>query len=349
MTAHFKARRYLASDNYASVHPDVLAAIIDADGGHARPYGADDRTVQLRDVVQATFGEHAEVFPTLTGTGSNVVALQAATKRHESVICARTSHVNVDEGGAPERSGLKLLPVTTPDGRLTPELVDTEAWGYGDQHRSQPGVVSITQSTELGTVYRPDEIRALADHAHGKGMRLHLDGARLANAAAALGMPLRAVTTDVGVDIVSFGGTKNGAMLAEAVVVLNPALARDVSYLRKGFAQLGSKTRYVSAQLVALLTDDLWRRNADAANSQARRLASLLEERAGLQATFPVDANAVFVNLPTTVASELASRHGFYVWDEPSGLVRFMCSWDTQDGDVDALVASVTDALSTSR
>ena len=266
--------RGFASDNYAGIHPEILAAIARVNAGHQVAYGDDDTTAELTSAMKAHFGEQAEVFPVFNGTGANVVALQAMTKRWEAVVCATSAHVNVDEGGAPEHgAGLKLWTIPTPDGKLTPELIDTQAWGFGDVHRAQPGVVTITQSTELGTLYTVDEMRAIADHAHALGMRVHLDGARIANAAAALGTDFRAFTTDVGVDVVSFGGTKNGAMLGEAVVVLDPDAAPGVDFLRKSSMQLASKMRFVSAQLLALLTDDLWLRNATHANAMAQALA----------------------------------------------------------------------------
>ena len=330
-----------ASDNYSGIHPDVLTAIVSANGGHTGSYGNDPYTVRLREVVKATFGDQADVFTTLTGTGSNVVALHALLERHESVICAASAHVVVDEGGAPERAGIKLMLVDTPDGKLTPDLIDRQAWGFGDQHRSQPGVVSITQNTELGTLYTLDELRAIADHTHAKGMRFHMDGARVANAAAALGVTLKEMTTDVGVDILSFGGTKNGAMLAEAVIVLNPDHAKAIAYLRKGSAQLGSKMRFVSAQLIALLSDDLWRRNAQQANYTAQMLSSALANTDGVEVVYPTQANAVFAIVPPAVTARLLESFNFYVWDESTGLVRWMTSWDTTEDDVVMFIEAV--------
>ncbi|MDF2554850.1 MAG: threonine aldolase, partial [Microbacterium sp.] len=223
-TLHDTAVRGFASDNYSGVHPEVLAAIAAANEGHQGAYGGDEYTARLQEVVAHHFGAGAEAFPVFNGTGANVTALQSMLPRWGAVVAASTAHINVDEGGAPERvGGMKLLTVPTDDGKLTPDLVDREAWGWGDEHRAQPLVVSITQSTELGTLYTPAEIRTLADHAHGHGMRLHLDGARIANAAASLDVPLAAFTRDAGVDLLSLGGTKNGALGAEAIVVLDPA------------------------------------------------------------------------------------------------------------------------------
>ena len=338
---HDVTAKGFASDNYSGVHPEVLAAILNANGGHASSYGNDPYTARLQELVRASFGERAQAFPTLTGTGSNVVALHSLLERHEAVICAASAHVVVDEGGAPERAGIKLHIVDTPDGKLTPELIDRQAWGFGDQHRSQPGVVSITQNTELGTLYTIAELRAIADHTHAKGMRFHMDGARVANAAASLGVSLKAMTTDVGVDILSFGGTKNGAMLAEAVIVLNPSYAKSIAYLRKGSAQLGSKMRFISAQLIALLTDELWLRNAQQANYTAQQLSAALSNTDGIQVVHPTQANAVFAIVPAEVTSRLLETFNFYVWDESTGLVRWMTSWDTTEADVQNFVAAV--------
>jgi threonine aldolase len=331
--------RTFASDNYAGIHPEVLAAIEAANPGHAVAYGEDDHTRTLQDLITAEFGEQARVFPVFNGTGANVVALQAMTHRWESVICAETAHVNVDEGGAPEvMAGLKLWGVPAPDGKLTPTLVDTQAWGFGFEHRSQPKAVTITQSTEYGTCYTPAEIHALTSHAHDLGLLVHLDGARIANAAATLGLPFRAFTTDVGVDAVSFGGTKNGAMGAEAVVMINPELDSAMPYLRKTSMQLASKMRFISAQLVALLTDELWLRNAGHANAMAQHLAASVQDIPGISITQPVQANAVFAIVPPKVVAAVQQDFRFYVWNERTSEVRWMCAWDTTPEDVDAFV-----------
>jgi threonine aldolase len=275
-----------------------------------------------------------------------VVALQALCRSFEACICASTAHLNVDECGAPERvAGLKLLPVDTPDGKLTPALVEPRLVRFGDEHAVQPRVVSITQSTELGTLYTLDEIRALADQAHGHGMLLHVDGARLANAAAALGVSLRELTTDVGVDAVSFGGTKNGLLLGEAVVFLGAGLGDEVAYLRKQSMQLASKMRFIAAQFEALLSGDLWLRTASHANAMAELLAAAVEGIEGVTLTQKVEANAVFAVLPPDVAEALQQRWRFYVWDETTGEVRWMCSWDTTPEDVDAFAADVRQSL----
>ncbi|UOE43220.1 threonine aldolase family protein [Agromyces larvae] len=350
---HDTAIRDFASDNYSGVHPEVLDAIAAANGGHQVAYGEDQYTERLQQVFAQHFGEGVEAFPVFNGTGANVTALQSMLPRWGAVISAKTAHINSDEGGAPERvGGMKLLTVETPDGKLTPELVDREAWGWGDEHRAQPVVVSITQTTELGTAYTADEIRALADHAHGHGMKLHLDGARLANAAASLDLPLRAFTRDAGVDVLSFGGTKNGALGAEAIVVLNPEASEGLIYLRKLNMQLASKMRFVSAQLIALLDGDLWLRSAAHANAMARRLRDALDagiasgELHGLGFTQQTQSNGVFATLPAGVADKLrACGFRFYDWDASRNEVRWMCSFDTAEADIDAFVAAIREEL----
>lgn len=338
--------RGFASDNYAGVHPEILDAITRANVGHEVAYGDDEITAELSAVVKDHFGAQAEVFPVFNGTGANVVALQAMTKRWEAVVCASSAHVNVDEGGAPEHgAGLKLWTIPTADGKLTPGLIDTQAWGFGDVHRAQPGAVTITQSTELGTLYTRDEIAAIADHAHSSRMGLHVDGARLANAAAALGSGFRDFTTDVGVDVVSFGGTKNGIMIGEAVIVLNPDSAPGVDYLRKSSMQLASKMRFISAQLLALLSDDLWLRNAQHSNAMARLLESRVRDIDRVRITRASQANAVFATLPTDVTERLQKQFRFYTWDQATGEVRWMCSWDTTEEDVETFAAAIAAEL----
>ena len=340
--------RGFASDNYAGAHPEVLAAIAEANGGHQVAYGEDVYTARLGEVMKQHFGEKAEVFPVFNGTGANVTALTSLLPRWGAVVATSTAHIHTDENGAPERiSGLKLLTVDTPDGKLTPELIDREAWGWGDEHRAQPLAVSITQTTELGTLYTVDEIRAIADHAHSLGMKLHLDGARISNAAAALGVPLRDFTTDAGVDILSFGGTKNGLLYGEAVVVLDPEASDGLLFLRKLNMQLASKMRFVSAQLIALLTDDLYLRSAGHANDMAARLRGALEAAAlpGLEFTRETQANAVFAILPPGVADRLRESFRFYDWDPAAREVRWMTAYDTTESDIDAFVAAITAEL----
>ncbi len=348
MTIHDENLREFASDNYAGAHPEVLAAIAAANGGHQAAYGADVYTARLIEVVRSQLGEQVEVFPVFNGTGANVTALTSMLPRWGAVVATSTSHIHNDENGAPERvGGLKLLTVDTPDGKLTPALIDREAWGWGDEHRAQPLAVSITQTTELGTLYSVDEIRAIADHVHGKGMTLHMDGARVSNAAAALGVPLRAFTTDAGVDVLSFGGTKNGALYGEAVIALNPDAADGLVYLRKVGMQLASKMRFVSAQLLALLEDDLHVRSAAHANAMAALLRASLDDLVargeidGLSFSQPTQANAVFAVLANDSADRIREKVRFYDWDRAAGQVRWMTAFDTTEADVDRFVGAI--------
>ncbi|MGH3641617.1 MAG: threonine aldolase family protein [Mycobacterium sp.] len=343
---HDPEYRGFASDNYAGIHPEVLAAIAAANEGHQVAYGDDLYTARLQEVMAEHFGADVEAFPVFNGTGANVLGLQSMLPRWGAVICTQTAHVHTDENAAPERvAGLKLLTVPTPDGKLTPELVDREAWGWGDEHRAQPLAVSITQTTELGTAYTAAEIRAIADHAHEHGMTLHMDGARVSNAAAHLGAKLREFTTDAGVDVLSFGGTKNGLMFGEAVVVLNPAASDGLTYLRKFNMQLESKMRFVSAQLIAILSDDLYLRSAGHANAMATRLRDAVEGLPGLTISQKTQSNAVFAILPPGVADRLRQNFRFYDWDPATSEVRWMCAFDTTEADVDAFAAALREEL----
>jgi len=336
--------RGFASDNSATIHPDVLAAIGRVNVGHTFGYGHDDYTLSVEARVAGAFGPDASAFFVFNGTGANVVSLRAACRRFEGVICAETAHLNVDECGAPEAiAGLKLLTVPGIDGKLTPALVESRITRIGDEHAVQPHAVSISQCTELGTLYAVEEMRELASLVHEHDLVLHVDGARLSNAAAALGVPLAEVAA--GADVVSFGGTKNGLLGAEAVVVLNPALAHDFLYIRKQSMQLASKMRFLAAQFDALLSDELWLRCAEHANAMASRLASALADVPGLSITRPVETNAVFATLPPAVIELLQAQYPFYTWDEAAGEVRWMCSWDTTEEDVDGFAAAVRGAL----
>ena len=346
-TLHDVDSRGFASDNYAGAHPEIIAALAEANGGHQISYGEDVYTARLHDVMAAHLGPDVQVFPVFNGTGANVLSLQSMLPRWGAVICTETAHIHSDENGAPERvGGLKLLTVPTPNGKLTPELIDRQAYGWGDEHRAQPLAVSITQTTELGTAYTPDEIRAIADHIHPLGMRLHLDGARIANAAASLDLPLRAFTTDAGVDVVSFGGTKNGLLFGEAIVVLQPEATAGLTYLRKMNMQLASKMRFVSAQLIALLEGDLWLESARHANSMAARLAAAVVDLPGIKITQLVQANAVFAIIDPAVADRLRQTFRFYDWNPATGEVRWMCAFDTTPTDVDAFVDAIKVELS---
>ena len=343
---HDPSVRGFNSDNCAGVHPEILAAISAANGGHQPSFGADVYTSHLQEVFRGHFGERAEAYPVFNGTGANVVGLRAMTELWSGVICADSSHANMDEGGAPERvGGLKLLPVATPDGKLTPALIDRQATGWDDEHRAQPRVVSITQATELGTVYTAAEITAIAAHAHELGMTVHVDGTRLANAAAALKLPFRAFTTDAGVDVLSFGGTKNGLLYGEAVLVLNPDAVRGMKYLRKSAMQLSSKMRFVSAQFIALLEGDLWLRSAGHANAMAARLHEAVRDLPGVEMARVPEANELFARLDRNVAERLRKRYRFETWDEATGEVRWVCSFDTTESDVDAFAAALAEEL----
>lgn len=330
------SRNSFASDNYSGVHPQILEAIARANVGHASSYGEDEWTGAMDQMIREVFGEDAEGFPVFNGTGANVVSLQSVLPRWGAVIAPSTAHINNDEGGAPEKVGaLKILGIPTPDGKLTPELAEREAWGWGDPHRSQPLAISISQVTELGTCYTPAEVRALADFAHAHDMAFHMDGARLSNAAAHLGTTLREITTDVGVDVLSLGGTKNGAMGAEAVVVLNPERATGLPYLRKTNMQLGSKMRFVSAQLTELFGTDLWLRLAQHSNAMAARLHSRLD--GAVPIPVPVQSNGVFAMLTPQQKERARAVFHFYDWPGDPDLVRLMCSFDTTATDVDDL------------
>jgi threonine aldolase len=333
-----------ASDNYAGAHPAVLEAIAAANQGWAQAYGDDDWTARLRERLRELFGD-VEPFPVFNGTGGNVTALSAVLRPYEAVICPETAHINVDECGAPERiAGAKLVDIPAPDGKLTPELLRSRLTGFGDQHHVQARVASISQSTELGTVYTPAEVAALAETAHDAGLLLQMDGARLVNATEALGLELRELTTDCGVDVLTLGGTKCGLLGAEAVVFLRPELAADYLYARKQGTQLASKMRFISAQLLRLFEDDLWRETAGHANAMARRLGDAVAATPGVELAYPVQANAVFAALSAAAIERLHERYHFYVWDEEAGVVRWMCSWQTTAADVDQLVAALREA-----
>jgi threonine aldolase len=342
-------RRSFASDNWAGIHPAILDAIAAANVDHAPAYGDDEVTTHAIELFKQHFGEGADVFFAFNGTGANVVGLQSLLRSFEAVICAESAHINVDECGAPEKFlGSKLVAVPTPDGKLTPELVEAATTGIGDEHHVQSKVVSITQSTELGTCYRIEEITALAEWAHARGMWLHLDGARLSNAAAFLEVGLGAFGSAAGVDVLSYGGTKNGALAAEAVVSFRPAEESPLRYIRKQSMQLASKMRFVSAQFSALLTNDLWCENASHANAMARQLASGVADIPGVRVAYPVEANGVFAVLPGAVTAALQERYDFYLWDEATGVVRWMTSFDTTEEDVDGFVRSLSELMTSS-
>jgi threonine aldolase len=340
------AARGFASDNAAGVHPAVLEAIARVNAGHVFGYGHDPYTERVEALLRAQFGPATKAFFVWGGTGANVLSLRACCRPWEAAICAQSAHLNVDEAGAPEAlAGVKLLTAATDDGKLTNQQIDALITRVGDEHAVQARVISISQSTELGSVYRPEEVAAIAERAHRRGLFLHMDGARLSNAAAALGLSLAEASTGLGVDVLSFGGTKNGLMGAEAVVFANPDLARGFEYLRKQSLQLASKMRFLAAQFEALLADELWRSLASASNEMAARLAAALEDLPAVRITRPVQANAIFVVLPFEIISHLQEQFDFYVWDEKTGEVRFMCAWDTTEEDVERLAGAVREAL----
>lgn len=341
-----KPSRSFASDNNAGVHPAVLKALAAVNQGHAVGYGDDPYTAATIRKFKQHFGRDCEVFPVFNGTGANCLGLQALTQPYDAVICSDAAHIQNDECGAPERfTGCKLIPIAAPDGKLTVESVSHAYHGIGDQHHVQPRVISITQATEMGTVYKTDEIRALARFAHARKMFLHMDGARIANAAAALGLNLRQATRDLGVDVLSFGGTKNGAIAAEAVVFFRPELGRNFLFIRKQAMQLASKMRFISAQMDALLSNDLWHKNAAHANRMARLLERELRKIPNVRIVYQVEANGVFAQIPRKAISKIQKRYFFYVWNEEQSVVRWMCSFDTTPQDVKAFVYFIARAV----
>ncbi|MEV5494618.1 low specificity L-threonine aldolase [Nonomuraea fuscirosea] len=336
-----------ASDNHAGVHPTILEAITAANQGDAPAYGDDSWTSTFETKAKETFGPQAQGFAVINGAGANMVGLALMLGRYDAILCADSAHIATHEAGASERLlGVKLMTIPTADGKLRPADIESRLGGVGNPHEPQPAVVSISQVTELGTCYSPAEIAALAETAHAKGLRLHVDGARLANAAAYLDCDLKAITTDAGVDVFSFGGTKNGALAAEAVVVLDPSLADGVPFLRRQSLQLASKMRFISAQLSALLTDELWRQNAAHANRMAARLADGLTDVPGVSLAYPVEGNAVFATLPIAVAETLRQRYLFHYWDETIGTVRWMTAFDTTPEQVDDFLDDLHKATS---
>lgn len=330
-----KPARSFASDNNAGIHPEVLKAISTANHGHAVGYGDDPFTNSALQKFKQHFGEDAEVFIVFNGTAANCLSLRALTESFHAVICTAVAHIYTDECGAPEKfTGCKLIPIAAPDGKLTIGSVRHAYHGIGDQHHVQPRVISITQATETGTVYKPDEIKALARFAHEHEMFLHMDGARIANAAAGQGQSLRQATRDLGIDVLSFGGTKNGLMGAEAVVFFDKKLARNFQYLRKQGMQLASKMRFISAQFDALLTNNLWLQNAQHANRMARLLQKEVSKIPQVKIVYKVEANGVFAKIPRHAIAKLQKRYFFYVWNDEESVVRWMCSFDTNAEDV---------------
>lgn len=335
-----------ASDNYAGVHPTVLDAMRACNAGHAPAYGADEYTERAIAELKQHFGPHCEVLFVMTGTGANMLALQSITESFQSILCAESAHINNDECGAIEKTlGARIIPIKTTDGKLTPALCRPHLRGFGDQHRAQPRVISISQATEYGTLYQPQELRALAELASSHNMFLHVDGSRLANAASTLNTDLASLTTDVGVDVVSFGGTKNGLMFGEAVIFLRPELAKNAKFFRKQLGQLVSKHRFVAAQFSALMNDDLFLKNAEQANRMAQRLAIGLKNIKGVTITQAVECNVVFAQLPKASIAPLQQQFAFYVWDEAKSEVRWMTAFDTTPEHVDQFLAAIKATL----
>ena len=341
-----KPSRSFASDNNAGIHGEALEAIRRSNDGHVVGYGDDPYTESAMAKFRLHFGEDVAVFFVFNGTAANVLSLQALTRPHHAVLCPALSHIYTDECGAPEKfTGCKLIPLEAPMGKLTVEIVAHSYHGIGDQHHVQPRVISITQATEMGTLYKPAEIEALAQFAHEREMFLHVDGARISNAVAAQGLTLRKATRDLGVDVISFGGTKNGLMGVEAVVFLRPSLAREFLYVRKQGMQLASKMRYMAVQMEALLTDDLWRRNAEQANRMARLLEQEVTKIPRVKIVYPVEANGVFAQIPRESIEKIQERYFFYVWSEQESVVRWMCSFDTTEEDVQNFAKFVGQAV----
>ena len=328
-----------ASDNNSGVHPQIMQAIIDANQGHAVGYGNDEWTSKANSVFRKIFGEDVQPYYVFNGTGSNLTALQASTCSYQSIICAETAHIYSDECGAPAKATAAVLkPLPTPDGKLTPELIATELHGLGVQHHSQPKVISISQSTEMGTVYTADELKTLCDFAHSHNLYVHMDGSRLANACAHQGIGLRELSRDCGIDILSLGGTKNGMMMGEAVVAFRPEWNESLMYLRKQSAQLYSKMRFLSAQYIAYFQDDLWLQNAKHSNAMAQYLYTKINNLPGVRFTQKVEANSLYLILPQDVIRKMLEHYFFYMWDDDINEIRLVCSWDTTQPDVDAFV-----------
>ncbi len=339
-------KRGFASDNNAGVHPEIMKAITEVNHGHTIAYGDDPYTASAVKKIRKIFGEDVAAFFVFIGTAANVLGLDALTKPYNSIICAESSHIHEDECGAPERwTGCKLLSVETADGKLTIEGIEKHMYGIDFEHHSQPRVISITQSTEMGTVYTVKEIQEIAEFAHSHNMYLHMDGARISNAAAHLGIGFSEFTRDAGVDVLSFGGTKNGLMYGEAVLFFNPDLALDFKYLRKQGMQLASKMRFIAAQFERFLDDDIWLENSRHANRMAGLMAEEVKDIDKVRITQSVQSNAVFAILPKEIIPELQKEYFFYVWNEARGEVRWMCSYDTSEEDVKKFTALIRNVL----
>jgi len=343
-------KRGFASDNNAGVHPDILKEVVRTNVGHEIGYGGDRYSQEARELFKQHLGTDAEVYFVFTGTAANVLGITSVTRSWNSVVTAYTAHLNTDECGAPEKfTGCKVLTVDTPDGKITIDLIKRHIHSFGFEHHSQPRIISITQSTEMGTVYTVDEIKKIAVYAHSNGMLLHMDGARLANAAVSLGLPFKAFTTDAGVDVLSFGGTKNGLMAGEAICFLKPGMADDFKYIRKQGMQLASKMRFISSQFIAYFRNDLWKECASHSNAMAAILADKLEEVKNVHITQKVQSNGIFVIIPKEAAERVMKEYFFYPWDESRSEYRLMCSWDTTEEDIEEFVKLLEKELPPSR
>ena len=328
-------KRGFASDNNSGIHPEILKALSTANIGHAVGYGGDELTQQAIARFKQEFGEQTDVYFVFNGTGANVLSLSTLTRSFHSIICAETAHIQVDECGAPEKfTGSKLLPVATIKGKITPEGIAKYLHGFDFEHHSQPGIISISQVTELGTVYTVEEIKAITSLAHQYDLFVHMDGARISNAAVALNLPFHAFTVDAGIDVLSFGGTKNGMMMGEAVLFFNPELSKNTKYIRKQSMQLFSKMRFVSTQFLAYFNNELWKRNATHSNKMARLLEQEILKIPAIQLTQNVEANGVFAIVPPKIIPQLQEKYFFYMWDEHRSEVRWMTSFDTKEEDI---------------
>ena len=331
--------RSFASDNNSGVHPLVMEALNRANIDHSLGYGDDKWTEEAVAKIKETFTPNCVPLFVFNGTGSNVVALQLMTRPYHSIFCAETAHIYVDECGSPVKmTGCQIHPIATPDGKLTPELMQPYLHGFGDQHHSQPRALYISQCTELGTIYTAEELKRLTDFAHLNGMYVHMDGARIANACAALNLSLKELTVDCGVDILSFGGTKNGLMMGECVIVFNKDLQPEARFIRKQSAQLASKMRYLSCQFTAYLTDDLWLKNASHANAMAAKLRAELEKLPEVTFTQKAESNQLFLILPRPVIDRMLESYFFYFWNEEKDEIRLVTSFDTTEEDVDEFI-----------
>ncbi|MCK4696297.1 MAG: low specificity L-threonine aldolase [Candidatus Cloacimonetes bacterium] len=339
-------KRGFASDNNSGIHPDVLKAIEEVNIGHVIAYGDDIYTKRAIKKLKEHFGEEIDVYFVFNGTGANVLGMKQVTDSFNSIICAETAHINVDECGAPEKfTGCKLLTVPTEDGKITVEKIKYHMHGFGFEHHSQPRVISVTQATELGTVYTPEEIKKITDYAHKYSVLVHMDGARLCNAAVSLNIGLKDITAKVGIDILSFGMTKNGGMNSEAIIFFNKTLSKDFKYIRKQGMQLASKMRFMAVQFETLLSNDLWRENARHANNMAKILAEKISEILQITVTQKVESNGVFAIIPKETISRLQEKFFFYVWNEDRSEVRWMTSFDTTEEDIDKFIDQLKSLL----